>query len=70
MNLKEVEQRLAETGAREKIISRCNQVLADGRTWYDTSWRAEEVRWEVKYLRMRGKLMHHPERHNLVLIRT
>ena len=40
----------------------CVSVLQDGVQWYDTEWlrNCRSLVWEVKYLRTRGLLTHHP----------
>ena len=46
----------------------CISVLQDGVQWYDSEWlrNCNSVQWEVKYLRTRGLLVHHPLIHKLV----
>jgi hypothetical protein len=64
MDMKKLEQELAERQSYE-VIRNCPKVLVDGREWYDTT--NCNVYWEVKYLRMRGHLMHHPKPHLVAL---
>ena len=44
------------------IKDACVSTLVDGIQWYDTEWllNCSSVQWEVKYLRTRGLLTHHP----------
>jgi hypothetical protein len=48
--------------AKNTIKDGCIAVLMDGVEWYDTEWLrfCSSVQWEVKYLRTRGLLTHHP----------
>lgn len=48
--------------AKQAIKDGCVCILQDGVPWYDTEWliNCESLAWEVKYLRMRGLLVHHP----------
>lgn len=64
--MKEAEQRLAETQARQVILMNCPPVIFEEEMYYNIFWKEAEIQWEVKYLRMRGVLMHHPKRPNLV----
>lgn len=68
MTLKEVEQRLAEKAAVDIIFSTCPVVLLDNERWRNTDWPEGKVVWEVKYLKMRGRLKHHPAKPHLVVI--
>lgn len=54
--------------AKDTIRDACAKVILEGVTWYnveDLKW-TNSVAWEVKYLRTRGLLCHHPVAHNLV----
>ena len=48
--------------AIDTIKDGCVSVLQDGVQWYDTEWlrNCSSLVWEVKYLRTRGLLTHHP----------
>lgn len=48
--------------AKDTIKDGCVSILHDGVQWYDTEWllNCSSVAWEVKYLRLRGLLTHHP----------
>lgn len=53
---------LEDRQARNTVEDGCISVLVDGVKWYDTEWlhHCSSVQWEVKYLRTRGLLIHHP----------
>ncbi len=51
-----------DTLAKNTIIDGCVSIIHDGVQWYDTEWlrNCGGLQWEVKYLRTRGLLTHHP----------
>jgi hypothetical protein len=54
--------------AMNTIKDACAKAVLEGVTWYnvdDIKW-TNSVAWEVKYLRTRGLLCHHPVASNLV----
>jgi len=53
---------LEDKNAMNTIRDGCIKVVVDGVPWYDTEWLhyCSSVQWEVKYLRTRGLLTHHP----------
>lgn len=67
MTLKEIEQQLAERQARDIILALPAEVI-EGRVWRNTT--DQNCAWEVKYLRMRGLLMHNPAKPYLVVVRS
>jgi len=48
--------------AKDTIIASCEINIIDEVTWYDTEdlCLRSSLAWEIKYLRMRGLLIHHP----------
>jgi hypothetical protein len=48
--------------AKETIEKKCESNLIGGVEWYDTEvvGMCSTLAWEIKYLRMRGLLIHHP----------
>lgn len=67
MTQQELERKLAETQATNVILA-LPAVVIKGTVW--RSVLDHYVEWEVKYLRMRGLLMHNEERPYLVLLRS
>lgn len=51
-----------DIAAVNTIKDGCVSVLIDSVTWYDTEElkHCSSVAWEIKYLRHRGLLVHHP----------
>lgn len=64
--LKELATRLADKQAVDVILAQPVQVLG-GVIWRDVS--DGKAVWEDKYLRLRGKLIHHPLLPQLVRLR-
>lgn len=70
MKLAQNEAARRDTVAKNTIKDGCVSILQDGVQWYDTEWliHCSTVAWEVKYLRHRGLLVHHPLIQKLVRI--
>lgn len=66
MTLNEIEQQLAERQATTVILALPAEVI-DGVVWRNTLDHYCE--WEVKYLRIRGQLTHHPKQPWLVKVK-
>ncbi len=51
-----------DIAAVNTIKDGCICILQDGVPWYDTEWliNCSSLAWEIKYLRHRGLLVHHP----------
>lgn len=60
--LKELATKFADKQAMNTILDECGVQVLDGVVWRDTNVvkNAKNVVWEVKYLSMRGLLVHHP----------
>lgn len=63
-----MDYRQEERKAKEAIIDGCVSILNNGVQWYDTEWlvNCESLAFEIKFLRSRGLLFHHPLIHKLV----
>ena len=68
--LKHLATTLADKQAVNTILDGCNIQVLEGVVWYDTTMlrNCSSVVWEVKYLHLRGLLVHHPLIYNLVRI--
>jgi len=66
--LKHLATTLADKQAINTILDGCGVQVLDGVVWRDTNIlrNCSSVVWEVKYLSMRGLLVHHPLVYNLV----
>ena len=66
--LKHLATTLADKQSIDTILDQCGVQILDSVRWYDTNTlrSAKNVVWEVKYLSIRGLLVHHPLIHNLV----
>lgn len=69
--LKHLATKFADRQAIDTILDQCGVQVLDGVTWRDTQVvkNVQNVVWEVKYLSLRGLLVHHPLVHNLVRVR-
>jgi len=54
--------KFADERAIDVILNECGVQVLDSILWRDTRQlkTVKDVVWEVKYLKMRGRLMHHP----------
>jgi hypothetical protein len=66
-DLKKVQERFADIHATSVILA-LPAVVLDGRVWHNAD--QSTAHWEIKYLRIRGLLMHNPENTSLVLVRS
>lgn len=66
MTLNAKQQLQAEHEARDKILGLCPPVIVKDETWYNIFWQGHNVQWEIKFLRMQGKLKHHPTNQSLI----
>ena len=66
--LKHLATTLADKQAVNTILDGCGVQVLDGIVWRDTTVlrNCSSVVWEVKYLKLRGLLVHHPLIYNLV----
>lgn len=71
MNFKQISLTLADKQATDTILDCCEPVTLDGVVWRNTErlQNCASVLWEVKYLRLRGLLKHHPLIYNLVRLK-
>ena len=63
--------KLADERAINVILDECGVQVLDSVIWRDTQKlkTVTDVLWEVKYLKMRGKLVYHPLIYNLVRLK-
>lgn len=64
--------KFADKQASDTILDQCAVQVLEGVVWRDVNKvkNLPHVVWEVKYLRMRGLLKHHPLIPNLVHLRA
>lgn len=62
MSIESITYKLADKQAVNTILDACDAVTLEGVVWRDTEHlrNCTSVQWEVKYLRTRGLLEHHP----------
>jgi hypothetical protein len=69
--LKHLSTTLADKQAVNTILDSCSPVVIEGVIWRNTDElrNCSSVIWEVKYLKMRGLLIHHPLIYTLVRLK-
>ena len=71
MDFKTIRLKLADKQATSTILDSCEPVTLGGVVWRDVERlrNCSSVAWEIKYLRTRGLLEHHPMIHNLIRLK-
>lgn len=67
INILALQQQFADKHATDVVLA-LPAVVLQGRVWRNAD--QSTAHWEIKYLRMRGLLMHNPENPALVLVRS
>lgn len=68
-SLAELQTHLADKQATDVILALPARIL-NSKVWRDADQALLPAHWEVKYLRLRGLLEHHPDQPNLVALRS